>query len=275
MPATSYTLATLRTEVLEEVQDSTGEHYTATIVKKRINNRMADFTRRTGCRRHTWEIDLVASQAEYSFASLSPRVVDVYSVACPMSAGSTDQYELRRMELTDLERDYPQWRTEADSWPRVYARFTEGSQGILLHPRPASSQAASVRSGTIAASQTTGILVGISGLTTAQATAAYGILVGVSFLVGNLRIDGAALSTDLDDDADSLETDGGIPIEWQPYIKAGVLADLCGDLSVPIAQVAKADQYEAKYEAGVQMALRRFQSSHQGRPATQGKARFL
>jgi hypothetical protein len=257
MPATSYTLATLRTEVLEEVQDSTGEHYTATIVKKRINNRMADFTRRTGCRRHTWEIDLVASQAEYSFASLSPRVVDVYSVACPMSAGSTDQYELRRMELTDLERDYPQWRTEADSWPRVYARFTEGSQGILLHPRPASSQAASVRSGTIAASQTTGILV------------------GVSFLVGNLRIDGAALSTDLDDDADSLETDGGIPIEWQPYIKAGVLADLCGDLSVPIAQVAKADQYEAKYEAGVQMALRRFQSSHQGRPATQGKARFL
>lgn len=274
MPATSYTLATLRTEMGEELQDETLTHYTATAIKKRINNRMADFTRRVLCRRHTWEVDLVASQAEYDLSTLSPRLVDIYSVGCPQSAGSTDQYLLKRVELTELECEYPQWRTEADSWPRAYARSTEGPHGILLHPRPASSQAASVRDGTVYATASAGALVNLTGIGTAAATAAAGALVGVRFLVGNLRIDGAAMSTDLSADGDSLEA-AGIPIEWQGAIKAGALADCHGDLSVPISQQNKAAQYEAEYEAGVLMATRRFQTSFQGRPAQHSKARFV
>jgi hypothetical protein len=274
MPATSYTLATLKTELGEDLQDASFVHHTETILLKRINNRMADFTRRTLCRRYTWEVDLVASQGEYDLSTLSPRLADIYSVACPQSAGDTSQYQLERVELAELERRYPEWRTEANNWPRVYARFSEGPHGILIHPRPASSQEASVRAGTIYATSNSGFLINITGIGTTEATAAVGALVGVRFLVGNLRIDGAALSTDLASSGDSLET-AGIPIEWQHVIKAGVLADCWGDLSVPIAQVEKGAKKAAEYEDGVQQAIRKFQTSFQGRPGTTGRARFV
>lgn len=275
MPAASYTLATLRTELLQEVQDESGTHYTATVIKQRINNRMADFLNRVRCRRYSWTIDLVANQAEYDLSSLSPRCLEPIDVACSQSAGSTDLFSLPRLEVTELDEHYGEWRTEPASWPRVFSRSLQGPHKILLHPRPQSSQQVQVQNGTNVTSSLYGTIVNVSGLTAAQATSLYGVTVAVQFLCGALRIDGIASSTDLTNDSDSLETVGGIPVQWQPAIKAGVLADLYGDLSVPIAQVQKAAQYEAEYEAFVSQALSKTLVSFQGRPAKAGKARFF
>lgn len=266
MPATAYTRATLTAEVQAELQDDNGVYFTDAKVWAWINDAMAEWCRETKTRRYTWTVNLVADQAAYSHRSLTPRPIDVQDYYIPASAGSDQRIRLPKISQEELNGTYPTWQTQPSSWPQRVSRFTKGLSGFVLHPAPSSSQASEVREGTIVANQPRGIIRSIRGLGTAAATTAYGATVAIRFLLGAITIEGIAHSTDLALDADSLETVGGIDVEYQDAIKARVLLHAYA-FDVAIAQPNKLAKAQAVWDEAMAKATRLVRAGFQSKPA--------
>lgn len=265
MGATSYTRSEARTQILRPLGDPTAKFYSTDMVNDAIDKRLADFCLRSQCRRYTWRKDLVANQTIIDLTTLTPRVIDIQDVALPSSADGEQEMPLPFKSMEWLNANYPAWRTQESAWPQRYSRFTEGFDGLVLHPAPSSSQSAQVTAGPVVASSPYGIIISVLGITAAAATSAYGSTINVDFLSGNLRIDGIAHSTDLTSDSDTLE-DGGCPIQYQEAIISGAIADL-SRLATVIAIPALIEQHESRYEALLAKASRQAKSGFQSKPA--------
>jgi hypothetical protein len=131
-----------------------------------------------------------------------------------------------------------------------------------------------VRTGTVLFSDLYGTLIDLSGLGTVEATSLYGAVLDVQYLVGSMRIDGVAYSTDMDEDADTLEA-AGVPIQWQYAIKHGVIADLHSMTTIPIRQPEKIADAEAQYQAAVMKAKSKVLANFQRKPAQQAKGGYF
>lgn len=246
MPASSYTLATLRTETLEEMQDTAGTHYTNALVLKRINSVLSRFLKDTGIRRETTTINVNAGQAEYSLTSVSPPVLDVLRVALPPSESETSEVDLQYVTLEQIVATDSTWRqTTGNPW--AYMRWGQGATNIRLYPEPTSNYVAIADASAAEFSGLYGGIITLSGLTDSQFDALYGGVISAAYKYGAMRVDYIAGATALSADGDSLLTTNEIPVEFQEAIKWGVCEELSG-LSLPIAQVNKVPLYRARYE---------------------------
>jgi hypothetical protein len=265
MPGTTYDRSEARTQILREMLDPTAKYFTTDLVNDRINDAMEQWCQDSRLRVVNGQIDIVANISVYSLTSMAPRVIEILRASCPTGSTATDDYTLRLMTQTDLDQEYPNWRSETASWPFAVIRDLAGPQSLRLYPTPASSQEATVRAGTYFANQTTGAMMNLSGLSSAAATAAAGAAMNIQYLVGSLQLYYVAGSTDISSDATTLETACGISPDFQDAIIFYVCARLC-EMDTPISQQQKAQGYWAKYQTILQEAIRRDRSGMQQRP---------
>lgn len=265
MPGTAYTRSECRSQILREMQDETGVYFTPDTVNDRIDDGMERWCQDTRLNVVNGQIDIVADQSVYSLTAMSPRVIEILRASCPSGPSATDDLTLRLMTQTDLDQEYPTWRSQPSSWPFVMIRDLAGPQSLRLYPTPASSQSASVRAGTFFASQATGGLVSIEGMTSAQASAATGGAVSIQYLVGSLQLYYIAGSVDITSNSTTLEEACGISPDFQDAIVWYVCARLC-EMDVSIAQQNKVQVYWQKWAAVVADAVKRERSGMQVRP---------
>lgn len=252
MPAASYTLSTLRTEIQEEMQDTAGTYYTNALILKRINSVLARFLKATGIRRKTTTIDVNAGQAEYSLTSITPVIDEVLRVALPNDEASTDELALTYMTQEEIERQDGTWRqTTGNPW--AYMRWGQGPGIIRLYPEPTGTYTAIADASAAVFSGDYGLVADLAGQTDADFDADYGSIISAEYKYGAMRVDYIAGATALSDDADNLLSTNQIPVEFQEAIKWGVCEELC-QLSLPIAQVKKAPLYRARFDEIVSQA---------------------
>lgn len=267
MPGTGYTRATLRARWLTMLQDPTGRHFTSSLFESLLNDAMGDWCELTKSRIESTTIDIVANQAVYNLTSVAPRVIEIKRASCPTSAGATDdkRLELKTVEeMDDPDTGCTNWRSDASSWPYILIRNYDGPQKLRLYPTPASSQEAQVRAGTWFASQATGAMMSLEGLTVSEATAITGGLMSVEWLVGTLVLNYVAHSTDITSDATTVESACGISPDRQDALLWYTLARAC-EYAVPISIREKAATYWEKWQSEVANATQLQQSGFQPR----------
>lgn len=266
MSSTSFTRVTALSRWQTEVQDTAGTYATQSLGYTLLNEAMGDWCEMTRLRRINDQIDIVANTSNYSLSSLSVRCIEVIRASCPTSASATDDQILPVISIEEADRDYPNWRSDPASWPHSIIRDVQGPQSIRLYPTPSSNQEATVRNGTILANQTTGALMNLTGLTSAQATAAYGAVMNIQFLVGSLQLYYIGHSTDISADATTVETACGISPDFQDALIWYMTARFY-EIDVPIAQRDKAPSYWEKWATEVAKASGLSRVGMQRRPS--------
>lgn len=233
-------------------QDEAGIYDTATRVNDLLNEGARDFSEQTRCLRQTYVGDLLTGTALPDLTAITPMVLEVLRV----------WVDDRELEYTpgDILARLPGYPTETGT-PRYYTREMAGFPAIRLHPIPASDFEAQV-SGGIVASSLYGGVVGITGLTGAQATSLYGGTAGVTVKSGGLRIEYIAQATDMVADSDK----PSIPDEFHDALVWYAVARLHED-DVPISEQAKAPAYWAKYAAEVDRCMRLVNAGFQRKPS--------
>lgn len=272
MPATSYTRSTASSAIGTEMQDATGTYYTATIKSGLINQGMAQVAEDTQCRRATTTITVNAGQAEYSLTGVSPRVLDVLRVALPPNEGSTDEQLLQFVTMEDLDAHDSQWRSQTGN-PTAYMRWGQGFNAIRIYPEPDTTYTAITDASAATFSGLYGGVIDLTGLTDSEFDSLYGGVIDAAYKYGSLRVDYVAQSTDLTSDSDSLETVGGIPVQYQDAVIWYACARLC-EIDVAIAQQQKAAGYWAKYAAEIGKANDLTANSFQSKPTVESVGYF-
>jgi hypothetical protein len=231
-----------------------------------LSEAMQDWCEFFRLRRTNWAMDIVANQSVYSMTSLAPRCIEVLRASCPSNADATDDRPLILRTASQMDQECPNWRSQAASWPTHLIRDIQGPQSLRLWPTPSSSQEATVREGTLLANQSTGVLMNLTWLTSAAATAAYGALMNIQFLVGSLQLYGISGPTEIEDNSTTVETACGVSPDFQDALLWHMTARFC-EMDVPIAQRDKAPGYWAKWAAELEKAKRLDTSGMQPRPA--------
>lgn len=276
MPATSYTLGTATDAVqkrLQEATDGTAVYFPDSDVAGVINLGMAQVCEDTGCRRTTTTITVNAGQAEYDLTGITPRVIDVLRAALPPNENSTDEQPLAFVYMEDLDAADYQWRSKTGA-PIAYMRWGQGFNKLRLYPEPDSTYTAITDADAATFSGLYGGIISVAGLTDTEFDALYGGVIGAAYKYGSLRLDYVAQSTDLSDSGDSMETTGGIPVQYQDAVIFWACAELCR-WDVPIAQVQKSAMYEAMYQAEIAKANELAANSFQSKPVVESVGSFF
>lgn len=265
MPSTPYTRLTASTAILTERQDPNANYTSLAVIYDLLNDAMGDWCEMARLRLVNRSIAIVGNQPVYSLTGLAPRCIEIVRASVPTGVNATDDYRMELLSQMQLDDRYPAWRSQAAYWPFALIRDVQGPQSFRLFPTPASSQQATVANGTIIANQKTGIMIDIQGLTNVQATALTGGVVDAQFLVGAVQLYYIAHSTDIADDATTVETACGISPDFQDALIWYVSARLC-EIDTPISQAQKAQTYWSKWANELAKATQMEKSAMQVRP---------
>lgn len=273
MPATSYTLATLRSAMQTAALDPTGKYNTAAICLDRINLALAQVAQDTSCRRATTTITVNAGQAVYSLTSVAPRVIDVLRVALPPSENDTAEQLLTFLTMEEIDGIDFQWRSTTGD-PTAYMRWGDGFTALRLYPEPTSTYTAITDASAATFSDLYGGIIDLSGLTDSEFDALYGGVIDAAYKYGSLRVDYVASSTDLANNSDSVETVGGIPVQYQDAVFYYAMF-LLSQIQTPVATAINGDQYMALYQAEVAKCRQLSESSFQSKPLVESAGSFF
>lgn len=254
------TRAILRSYCQRDTQTQDGVYIGVSDWNAYLNEGCHQFCAETRLLRHSTTLSISGGDSTPSLEAVSPRVLEVLKV---WWAGS----ELDLVTEQWLQANFPKYLTD-EGTPMRYARFDTGFPAIRLHPAPSSAISASVSGGTFATSPY-GLLTGINGLGTAEATSAYGTTANVAYLLDGLRVDYIADCPDMALDSDEPGFDPQFHLA--PYYYA--MRSFHKRYDVPIAEPEKVQEFEALWATSVDMANRLVRSEFQKQPAMARRGR--
>lgn len=259
-----YTRAQMRTLVLRELQDPNGRYFTTALVNDVLNHVMGVFVEKTGLRRATTVIDVVAEDPTVDLSSVTPSVLKVLRVALPRAEGETDERKLIKVSEEELEGMDPDWRNTRGN-PTHYMRWNQGHKALMLYPKPITAFSSAVLSGVVTSWDSVTGIIGDFDLIPGSFDSVSGAITSVSSLFGGLRVDYIAGSTDMDDDDDTPYTKSGVPSEHHYAIWRGAVG-VCLKMETALKQLERAASYFAEFESEIESIRRDVKGDFQDKP---------